>query len=303
MNAIEFDHLSRKFGRNTVLNDLTFTVPTGSFFALLGPNGAGKSTTLKIALNLLAPTTGEARVLGKPSTSLRAEDFRRIGYIADGQDLPDWMKGSQFLAYCRSFYPEWDHDLANRLTREFRVPMDRAIKHLSRGQRMQISLLSTLPYRPELLLLDEPFSGLDPLVRDDLIQGFLELPTDDRPGTVVISSHDIDEVERLTDEVAFLAESRLLIRESSESLRARFRRIEIVSANPVISPDPSGCYEQYQPSANVLQLTIGTFHESTTTPELAGRYPGAAISVRAMTLREIFLAIARHERLAGMVAA
>jgi len=296
MNAVECSHLSRSFGRTAALKDISFSVPAGSFFALLGPNGAGKSTTLKILLNLLKPSSGGASVLGKLSTDIGAADFQNIGYIAEGQEMPEWMTGAQFLAYCRSLYTRWDDALAQRLGRDFRVPMDRKIRQMSRGQRMQIALLSTLPFRPELLVLDEPFSGLDPLVRDDLIQGLLELPNDDRPKTLIISSHDIDEVERLTDEVAFLAESHLLIRESTEVLHSRFRRVEIVSISPLAEIKGEHVLEFRQPAPNVLQFVVD-HHSPATEAIIRGAHPGASVSFRPMTLREIFVVVSRQERL------
>jgi ABC-2 type transport system ATP-binding protein len=194
MNAIECENLSRSFGRVPAVQGLDLKIPEGSFFALLGPNGAGKSTLLKLLLNLLRPTSGRSRVLGRDSGSLGPADFRRIGYVADGQDLPDWMTVSQLLAFCRPLYPTWDDGLATRLRGQFDLPGDRPIKKLSRGMRMKAALLSSLSYRPELMVLDEPFGGLDPLVRDDFIQGLLEIPGDDRPRTFIVSSHDIDEV-------------------------------------------------------------------------------------------------------------
>ena len=302
MNAIDCEHLTRTFGKTTALRDVNFSVPAGSFFALLGPNGAGKSTTLKILLNLISPSHGRAMVLGKPSTELNAADFRKIGYIAEGQDLPDWMTCQQLVDYCRTFYPNWDADLVARLRKDFRVPMDRPIKKMSRGQRMQAALLSTLPYRPELLILDEPFSGLDPLVRDDLIQGLLELPADDRPRTMVISSHDIDEVERLTDEVAFLAESKLLVRESAESLHSRFRRIEVTAQGAIDANREPEWYEYRLPAPNVAQFTIGNY-SAESEARLGAAFRGANVSVQAMTLREIFVVLARHERRSTELAA
>src|SRR5437764_1244359 len=132
MNAIECDQLNRTFGRTHAVRGLTLAIPAGRFFALLGPNGAGKTTALKLILNLQSPDSGRARVLGCESTRLDAAHFRRIGYVAEGQDLPEWMTVAQLLAYCRPLYPTWDPDLATRLRALFDLPADRAIKKLSR---------------------------------------------------------------------------------------------------------------------------------------------------------------------------
>jgi ABC-2 type transport system ATP-binding protein len=302
MYAIECEKLCRSFGRTAAVRDLTLAVPAGAFFALLGPNGAGKTTALKLLLNLQRPDAGRARVLGTDSTRLTARDFRRIGYVAEGQDLPEWMTVAQLLAYCRPLYPTWDDSLCTRLISIFDLPLDRAIKKLSRGMRMKAALLSNLAFRPELMVLDEPFSGLDPLVRDDFIHGLLELPGDDRPRTFVISSHDIDEVERLTDDVGFMTGGRLLIHESADALRARFRRIEIVGpdvANGVAANSPAAWHEVRRPSANVVQLVHTAFVDGPARAELSAAFPAATLAVHPMNLREIFLTLARTQRTEG----
>jgi ABC-2 type transport system ATP-binding protein len=307
MNAIECENLSRSFGRVAAVQGLTLAVPTGSFFALLGPNGAGKTTLLKLLLNLLRPSGGNARVLGCDSGHLNSTHFRRIGYVADGQDLPEWMTVAQLLDYCRPLYPTWDEALARRLLALFALPADRPLKKLSRGMRMKASLLSNLSFRPELMVLDEPFSGLDPLVRDDFIQGLLELPGDDRPRTIIVSSHDIDEVERLADDVGFLAAGRLLVHEPADALRGRFRRIEIVGnkvAAQVPASIPNGWLEVRRPSDNVLQFVHSAFSQAATEAELIAAFPTSSLAVRAMTLREIFLVLARQQQAgAGRAAA
>jgi ABC-2 type transport system ATP-binding protein len=302
MNAIECDNLSRSFGPVRAVRELTLVVPAGNFFALLGPNGAGKTTLLKTLLNLIRPSGGRAVVLGRDSTRLEAPDFRRIGYVADGQDMPDWMTVGQLVAYCRPLYPTWDGALEKRLMSAFDLPADRPLKKLSRGMAMKAALLTNLAYRPELMVLDEPFSGLDPLVRDDFIRGLLELPGDDRPRTVVVSSHDIDEVERLADDVGFLADGRLLVHESADALRGRFRTIEIVGPGLAgLAPvrTPAVWLEVGRPAENVLRFVHNAFSAGSTEAELGTSYPGCSIAARTMSLREIFLVLARRHQTGG----
>src|SRR5204862_6969501 len=196
-------------------------VPTGSVFALLGPNGAGKTTTLKLIMNLLQPTAGSAMILGVDARKLGERELARIGYVSENQQLPLWMTVRQLLDYCRPFYPTWDRDLERGLLQRFELPRDRKLSQLSRGMLMKGSLLSSLAYRPKLLVLDEPFSGLDPLVRDEFIRGVLEVSALGE-WTVLVSSHDIDEVERLADHVGMLEEGRLRFSESAEALQRRF---------------------------------------------------------------------------------
>ncbi|MBI3887180.1 MAG: ABC transporter ATP-binding protein [Opitutae bacterium] len=306
MNAIVCENLTRRFGRTPALQELTLTVPEGSIYALLGPNGAGKTTTLKLLLNLLRPSRGTARVLGLASTALRPADFRRIGYVSEDQLLPEWMNVAQLLAYCRPFYPQWDDALAARLRKQFDLPSDRALKHLSRGMRMKAALLSTLAYRPELLVLDEPFGGLDPLTRDDFVHGLLELAGDDRPRTVLLSTHDLDDIERLADHVAFLAESKLLLAEPADALRGRFRQIELTGTAPAAcaaANRPAAWLGWREPSPTVVQFVDSSYVGGRTEAALSVRFPGARLEVRPMTLRQIFLALAREQRAAAQEAA
>ncbi len=174
-NAIETTNLTRRFGRLEAVDHLTLQVPSGSVYALVGPNGAGKTTTIKLLLNLIRPTQGAARVLGVDSSRLDVPALQRIGYVSENQHLPDHLTTQGLLDYCKPFYPSWDDGLARRLRATLNVPAETRLKNLSRGTRMKAALLSALAFRPDLLVLDEPFSGLDPLVRDELVHGLLEL--------------------------------------------------------------------------------------------------------------------------------
>src|SRR5262245_10394043 len=195
MNIIETHNLTRRFGRMEAVHELNLSISTGSVFALLGPNGAGKSTTLKMLMNLLTPTAGSARVLGVDSRKLGERELAQIGYVSENQQLPLWMTVRQFINYCRPFYPTWDRALEETLLKQFALPETRKLSQLSRGMLMKAALLSSLAYRPKLLVLDEPFSGLDPLVRDEFIRGVLEVSATEQ-WTVLVSSHDIEEIGR-----------------------------------------------------------------------------------------------------------
>jgi len=173
MHPIETENLTRFHGRTEAVHDLTLSVPEGSICALLGPNGAGKSTTLKVLVNLLEPTRGCARLFGVESRKLKSVHRTQIGYLDENQQQPDWMTVTQFLDFCRPLYPNWDGEFEKKLLKQFDLPLDRKLKHLSRGMRLKALLVSVLAYRPKLLLLDEPFSGFDPVVREDVTQALL----------------------------------------------------------------------------------------------------------------------------------
>jgi ABC-2 type transport system ATP-binding protein len=173
---IEVHDLWKKFGRHDALRGLTFTVPQGSAYALIGANGAGKTTTIKVLMNIIEPTRGSATVLGTDSRKIAPREFCRIGYVSENQDMPEKLTVSEYLAYLRPFYATWDRDLETSITRQLRLPDDRRIGHLSHGMRMKMALACALPFRPRLLILDEPFSGLDPLVRDEFMEQLLSRP-------------------------------------------------------------------------------------------------------------------------------
>jgi len=300
MNLIETHGLTRRFGRMEAVHDLSLAVPEGSVFALLGPNGAGKTTTLKLLMNLLSPTGGRAQILGVDSRKLGERELAQIGYVSENQQLPVWMTVRQFIDYCRPFYPAWDRALEATLLKQFALPEERKLSQLSRGMLMKAALLSSLAYRPKLLVLDEPFSGLDPLVRDEFIRGVLEVSAQSQ-WTVLVSSHDIEEVERLADHVAILDAGRLRLSETAESLQGRFRRVEVTSAPGSAVAAPG--WLQWQ-RAGQLTRFIETGYQGVATERIwSEQFGGAAVSAQPMSLREIFMVLAQSHRSAAEASA
>jgi ABC-2 type transport system ATP-binding protein len=281
MNIIETQNLSHRYWRTEALRDLTLAVPTGSVFALLGANGAGKTTAIKVLMNLLRPSAGVARVLGVDSHRLGEQELAQIGYVSENQQLPLWMTVRQLLDYCRPFYPTWD----------------RKLKQLSRGMLMKAALLSSLAYRPKLLVLDEPFSGLDPLVREEFVHGLLETA---RLGdwTVFISSHDIEEVERLADHIALLEAGRLRFTETTESLLGRFRRIEVEMEGVASAENLPASWLGWRSEAGRISFFESAYQRDVTERACRERFPAATVQAHPMTLREIFIALARAKQTA-----
>src|SRR6185436_7257423 len=276
MNIIETHNLTRRFGRMEAVHDLNLAVPQGSVFALLGANGAGKTTTLKVLMNLMPPTSGSAQVLGVDSRQLGERELAQIGYVSENQQLPLWMTIRQLLDYCRPFYPTWDRDLETSLLKQFALPETRKLAQLSRGMLMKAALLSSLAYRPKLLVLDEPFSGLDALVRDEFIRGVLEVSALGE-WTVLVSSHDIEEVERLADHVAMLEEGRLALSETTDALQARFRRVEVTLGDgDARLAEPPASWRELERAGRVVRF-VETRYEPTATERICReRFPDAA---------------------------
>jgi ABC-2 type transport system ATP-binding protein len=298
-SAIETHGLTRRFGRLDAVDNLDLRVPAGSIFALVGPNAAGKTTTIKMLLNLVRPTRGSAVVLGADCRRLGTATLQRIGYVSENQRLPEWMTPSQLIAYCRPFYPRWDDALADRLTRQLSLDLNTPLKALSRGTRMKAALLVSLAYRPELVILDEPFTGLDPLVRDELIRGLLEL-AGEQPWTVLVSSHDIEEVERLADWIGFMDGGHLVFSEPVAQLLDRCRLVEVVAAgaeSPRVERKEGWLY---QGTVGRTVSYIDMRHDRpNSSAEIVAAYPGAQILTSPVSLREVFVALARARRETG----
>jgi ABC-2 type transport system ATP-binding protein len=213
--VIETHELSKAYGRFGALERLSLSVPAGSVFALLGASGAGKSTAIKILLNLASATRGRATVLGVDSRVINPSVLAQIGYVSESQVMPARLRVGEFFDYIRHCYPDWDRALEGRLREQLRLPARRRIGELSHGMRLKMALACALPYRPRLLILDEPLSGLDALARDEIIDGFL---LEAGRMSILISSHELDEVERFATHVAFLHEGRLLFQGSVAAL-------------------------------------------------------------------------------------
>jgi len=292
---IETEKLTRTFGQTEAVRELSLQIQPGSVYAFLGPNGAGKTTTIKLLLNLLRPSSGKARILGVDSSRLGPKELAQIGYVSENQQIPEWMTVAQMLHYCRPMYPTWDDAFCKKLLKDFNLPEDRKLKNLSRGMKVKACLVSSLAYRPKLLVLDEPFSGLDPLVRDEFIRGILELSEQDG-WTIFISSHDIDEVERLADWVGVIQNGHLKLSETTEALQARFRRMEFTVASETTalpsSLPPSWLIPEI--AGTNASLVESYYQESVTEAAITSHFPAATlITPQAMTLREIFLALAK----------
>jgi ABC-2 type transport system ATP-binding protein len=298
MNIIETQNLTHQYWRTEALHNLNLVVPEGSVFALLGPNGAGKSTTIKVLMNLLRPTAGEARILGIDSRRLGEHERARIGYVSENQQLPSWMTVRQLLDYCRPFYPTWDISLEKQLLKQFDLPEDRKLKNLSRGMLMKAALLSSLAYRPKLLVLDEPFSGLDPLVREELLHGLLEV-SGLGEWTVFISSHDIEEVERLADWIGVLEAGRLRFAETTDALLARFRRVEVTlqDGSVRLGNVPTNWLD-LERKGDLVRFVEAHYDQEATERLCRERFPEAVVVAQPMALREIFISLARSNRVA-----
>lgn len=229
--AIQTTNLTKRFGANTVLKNVNLNVPVGSVFAFLGTNGAGKTTTIHILLDILDRTSGEAKILGLDCVRQSLEIKRRIGFVAEGQSMYDWMTVDEIIRFCKRFYPAWDDTLADDLKYRYELPGELRVGELSRGMRGKLALLLAMAYRPELLIFDEPTSGLDVIVRHDFLKGVIDHIQEDGR-TVFFSTHQVSEVEKIADWVGIIDHGELICCSSMEDLKENVKRVVVTFDNP-----------------------------------------------------------------------
>ena len=208
--VIAVSDLTRRFGARVALSSVTLEIPRGGVYGLVGANGAGKTTLIRHILGLLRAEQGSVRVFGRDPVADPAGVLSRIGYLSEENDLPAWMRVDELLRYSRAFYPGWDDAYADELRARFALDPAAKIKTLSKGQKARAGLVVALAYRPELLVLDEPSSGLDPIVRRDILGAVLRTIADEGR-TVLFSSHLLEEVERVADHVTMIRQGKIVV--------------------------------------------------------------------------------------------
>jgi ABC-2 type transport system ATP-binding protein len=291
------NQLTKRYRKLVALDKLSFSLPEGSMYGLLGANGAGKTTALKLVMNLHEPTSGEAQVLGVDSRRLEGRHFERIGYVSENQDQPGWMTLGYLLKYLKPFYPAWDDARAAELVERFHLPLDRKIKHFSRGMQMKASLISSLAYHPKLVILDEPFSGLDPLTREELIEALLESAPDT---SLVVSSHDLADIESFASHIGYLDKGKLEFSEELSTLTARFREMEVTLEESALpAPWPSH-WLRPQTSPAVVRFVETHYDPERTTSQIQLLFRGVKnIEASPMPLRSIFVTLAKLSQAAA----
>ena len=217
--VIEVVDVSRRFGKKEALRGVSIEVRRGQVFGLVGENGAGKTTLIQHLLGAYKAQTGGISVFGIDPTYDPTAVLSRIGYLSEDRDLPVWMRVGELMRYTQAFYPNWDEAYAEGLRVDFGLPADAKIRTLSRGEKAKAGLLVAIAHRPELLLLDEPSSGLDAVARQEILATVVRTVAEEGR-TVLFSSHLLDEVERVADHVAMLHEGRVTVNTSMDALKS-----------------------------------------------------------------------------------
>jgi ABC-2 type transport system ATP-binding protein len=292
-HAIEIRSLAKSFKSTRVLDGLTLNVPAGETFAFLGRNAQGKTTTIRMLLGLMKPDAGEIRVLGLDPMREAIEIRRRVGYLAEDQTMFGWMRVSEMIDFMAPFYPSWDRDLAKKMVRRFELPEKTKIKHLSKGQNVRLGLLLAMAHNPQLVILDDPTLGLDPIMRKEFLRDVVE-HLQGRGVTVFFSSHLLYEVEPVADAVAIL-EGGIIVRQAqTETLRDDVKRLVLSAKDYETMGELPGMLD-IKRSGSQVALVIENAEE--TLRKLAAK--GLEPNVIDLNLDEIFEAYVigeRHDR-------
>ena len=283
---VTVQNLSRRFGKTQALDNVSLSVKRGFVYGLVGANGQGKTTLIKHILGLLRAKKGSVRVFGKDPVADPVEVLQQIGYLSEERDLPEWMQVGELMRYTAAYHPNWDEHYAQELTRTFRLPLDKKVKDLSKGMRAQAGLIVAVAHRPELLLLDEPSTGLDAVVRKDILNSIIRAVADDGR-TAIFSSHLLDEVEMMSDYIFMIDKGKLVLEGELDQIKERHQRF-VCSFPSAKTGLQFGGLLSADPSGNSWSGTAEGSHESV---ERELQNLGAEISsLRNASLQEIFVA-------------
>lgn len=233
--VVEVAGLNRRFERNTALDGVDFRAKEGLVYGLVGANGAGKTTLIRHLLGLLRAKKGTVRVFGLDPARHPVEVLRRIGYLSEERELPEWMRIDELMRYTQAYYPNWDSGYAQELLATFGLDTRKRIRELSKGMRAQVGLVAAVAHRPQLLILDEPSTGLDAAVRQDILDAIVRTVADEGR-TVIFSSHLLDEVERMSDHVTMIHAGRVVLDGPLESVREAHWRSQLRFVNRLDRP-------------------------------------------------------------------
>jgi ABC-2 type transport system ATP-binding protein len=287
-SVVSISNLSRKFGDKHALKDVSLYVPRGSVFGLVGENGAGKTTLIKHILGLFRAEAGTVRVFDIDPVQNPTGVLKQIGYLSEQPDLPGWMRVGEFLRYTKAFYPTWDSAYAEDLRSRFGLEPTAKLRTLSKGQQAKAGLLAAQAHRPDLLLLDEPSSGLDPVVRRDILEAVVRTVADEGR-TVFFSSHLLEEIERVCDCIAMLHKGELVFCGSLDEVKSRYRQF-VLHFNQEQSTTPL-VQGSLRVSGRGREWTVFCNGAREQMPESARALGAEIVAEHAPSLSEIFVAL------------
>jgi ABC-2 type transport system ATP-binding protein len=284
------ENLSRRFNKTLALDSVNLRIPRGTTYGLIGLNGAGKSTLIRILIGLLPPTSGRALLRGHDPITNPIDARTSVGYVPDRPTAYPWMRIDEAIAFCRALQPGWSDDRCVELVKRFRLDITKRIGKLSKGTAAKVSLLLALAHDPEVLILDEPTDGLDPVARDDLLEGVLASVCE-RPRTVLMSSHSLTDIQKMTDWIGLMHEGRLAIQCPTEELIQSTKRLRTIV--------PDGQPVPHTPEGTILvrrdgrqwSATVRNFSQSAATA-----FPPESFTIEDLTLDDIFKDFVRGQQ-------
>ena len=285
--AIRTRLLAKRYPGGDGVKGLDLEVPCGCKFGLLGPNGAGKSTTIKMLMGLIAPTSGDAAVLGAGIGTDAVAIRARVGYVPERHYIYQWMTVDEVIWFTRSFYPNWNDTFCDELIEQYGLDTRKKVKQLSHGMVTKLALTLALSHEPELLLLDEPTTGLDPLIREEFLEGILHPLLEQSSRTVFFSSHIMSDVEKVSDTIGIINEGRLLICRPRAKLLQGTKRIgAVLKDNTKTRTAPAGTVWQHVEDTQ-WTFTVHGFSRATL-EELHRKNAVTDVHLQDLDLEEIF---------------
>jgi ABC-type multidrug transport system ATPase subunit len=287
--VIEARGLQKSFKGQPALKGLNLEVPAGSIFGFLGRNGAGKTTTIRLLMGFLKPDCGDARVFGLPAGAPAAgiEIRRRLGFVTEDKDLYPYMTVEQIIRFTQSFFVTWRADLEKRYLKLFDLPPSRKVSDLSKGMRSRLMLLLGISHGAELLILDEPTEGLDPVAVDDMLRELVAISATGGT-TVFFSSHQLEEVEQIADRVCIIDHGAAVVTGSLDDLKTQYQRLRVVLGEELRAPVQWGDgAEHIRQEGRTVDILVSRNVEAIINQ--ARVLPGASVERFPVTLKEIFL--------------
>ena len=293
--AVEMQDVTRTFGAGNDLtlavDHLTLSVPRGSVYGLLGANGAGKTTSIRMMVSHLKPDSGEVRVLGEKPADYTTDTRRRIAYISENMQIPKWMSMEDAVGFCKPLYPQWNEPLYQELLKTFDLKPSRRYEESSKGQRRAMCIIIALCQEPEVLIMDEPASGLDTLARRHFLKELLKVTCDENK-TVLFSSHILGDIERTVDRVAILMRGRMVLEGELDTLKERVRRITFrnLTGTPALEPAAYrlNALRNIRDSGS-LQWVVTDFEEEKLIRLRESLPDSVAVEVEGFNLEELFM--------------
>lgn len=293
--AIATDNLTKRFGKRNAVEAIAMRVPRGSTYGLIGLNGAGKSTTIRMIMGLVEPTSGKITLNGRHATGLAWESRLGVGYVPDRCVVHPWMRVSEAIAFCKALQPRWNDAHSKELLERYRLDPAQRVSMLSKGLAAKLSLLLALSHDPDILILDEPTDGLDPLAKDDFLEGVLASACE-RSRTILMSSHNLADVQRMADYVGLMYEGRLAVQCPAEELVRSTKRVRMLLQDTQGPATRSAGAIHTRREGRELVVTVGSYSEASAL-EIAREASATVLTVEDMSLDDIFKDFVRGQEI------